>query len=64
MTAAKPHTPEPWLEITRLKVGAMRFGTVQLTVQDGQIVNVETTERTRLRMEREAATEPRRKAVH
>jgi hypothetical protein len=64
MTATKPHTPEPWLEITRLKVGAMRFGSVQLTVRDGQIVNVETTERTRLRVERKAAAEPRRKAAH
>ena len=64
MTATKPHTPEPWLEITRLKVGEMRFGSVQLTVQDGQIVHVETTEKTRLPVKREAAAAPRRKAAH
>jgi hypothetical protein len=62
MTATKPHPPESWLEITRRKVGAMRFGTVQLTVQGGQIVHVETAERTRLPVER-AGRAPRTKAA-
>ena len=48
MTATKPHTSEPWVEIIRRKVGAMRFGSVQLTIHDGRVTQVEATEKTRL----------------
>lgn len=37
MTATKPHTTEPWVEIIRRKVGAMRFGSVHLTIHDGRV---------------------------
>ncbi len=48
MTAAKPQPSEPWIEIIRRKVGAMRFGSVQLTIHDGRVTQVEATEKTRL----------------
>ena len=48
MTATKPHPPELWIEIIRRKVGAMRFGSVQLTIHDGRVTQVEATEKTRL----------------
>lgn len=48
MTATKPHTSEPWIEIIRRKVGAMRFGSVNLTIHDGRVTQVESTEKTRL----------------
>ena len=48
MTATKPHTLEPWLEIIRRKVAAMRYGSVQLTIHDGRVTQVEATEKTRL----------------
>ncbi len=39
---------EPWLEIVRRKVAAMRFGSIQLTIHDGRVTQVEATEKTRL----------------
>ncbi len=63
MTANKLHTPEPWVEIIRRKVGAMRYGSVKLTIRDGQIMHCETTEKTRLHVEREAAADFGRKAT-
>ncbi|MEQ1851655.1 MAG: YezD family protein [Chthoniobacteraceae bacterium] len=55
MTATKPHTPEPWVELIRRKVAAMRYGSVQLTIHDGRVTQVEATEKTRLPEEQEAA---------
>ncbi len=54
MTAIKPHTSEPWIEIIRRKVGAMRFGSVNLTIHDGRVTQVEATEKTRLPAEGDA----------
>ena len=48
MNATKPQSSEPWVEIIRRKVGAMRFGSVQLTIHDGRVTQVEATEKTRL----------------
>ncbi len=39
---------EAWLDIVRQKVTAMRFGTVQIVVHEGQVTQVESTEKTRL----------------
>ena len=39
---------EPWLEIVRKKVDAMRFGSVQIIVHEGRVTQVESTEKTRL----------------
>lgn len=39
---------ESWVEIVRQKVGAMRFGSVQIIVHEGRVTQVESTEKTRL----------------
>ena len=59
MTATKPQPSEPWVEIIRRKVGAMRFGSVQLTIHDGRVTQVEATEKTRLPAEQDDARSPR-----
>ena len=41
-------TPEPeWLRLVREHVGALRFGVVQITVQDGRVVLIERTDKLR-----------------
>ena len=64
MTAIKPHTSEPWVEIIRRKVGTMRFGSVQLTIHDGRVTQVESTEKTRLPAEQDDARDSRTKNSH
>lgn len=54
MTATNSHPSEPWIEIIRRKVGAMRFGSVNLTIHDGRVTQVEATEKTRLPAEGDA----------
>ena len=46
-TTLDAQTPEPWLEIVRQKVAAIRFGSVQITVHDGRVTQVESLEKTR-----------------
>ena len=46
-TTIDSHTSEPWLEIVRQKVGAIRFGSVQITVHEGRVTQVESLEKTR-----------------
>jgi hypothetical protein len=46
-TTIDPQTSEPWLEIVRQKVGAIRFGSVQITVHEGRVTQVESLEKTR-----------------
>ena len=60
MTATKTHIPEPWVEIIRRKVGAMRFGSVQLTIHDGRVTQVEATEKTRLPAEQDDSRDARK----
>jgi len=36
-----------WLEVVLEKLANLRFGSVQITVHDGQVVQVESTEKTR-----------------
>ena len=35
-----------WLEVVRRKVAAIRFGSVQITVHDGRVTQVEAVEKT------------------
>jgi len=42
---------EKWVEIVRAKVGQIRYGTVQITVHDGRVTQVELNEKTRLTAE-------------
>jgi len=39
---------EHWLELVREKVGAIRFGSVQITVHDGRVTLVEAIEKMRI----------------
>lgn len=40
-------TLEPWVEVVRQKVAAIRFGSVQITVHEGRVTQVESLEKTR-----------------
>ena len=47
-----PHDFEPrWLEVVRENVGEMRFGTIQITIHEGRVTQVDATRRTRLTAE-------------
>jgi len=50
MTAIPPNEPatEQWIDVVRRKVGAMRFGSVQIVIHEGRVTQVESTEKTRL----------------
>ncbi len=37
-----------WLEIVRQQVSSLRFGVVQVVVHDGNVVQIERTEKVRL----------------
>ncbi|HEX2749844.1 MAG TPA: YezD family protein [Verrucomicrobiales bacterium] len=41
-------TVESWLEVVRRKVSAIRFGSVQITVHEGRVTQVESLEKTRI----------------
>ena len=45
---AKSTANENWLELVRQQVGSLRYGVVQVVVQDGRVVQIEKTERVRL----------------
>ena len=42
-----------WLEIVRKNVSNLRFGSVQITVHDGRVTQIESTEKTRFAAARE-----------
>lgn len=42
-----PADDQEWLELVRQKVSKLRFGSVQITVHDGRVTQVETVEKTR-----------------
>ena len=47
---AKGQTPEKlpaWLQLVREHVGSLKFGTVQITVHDSRVVQVERVEKLR-----------------
>lgn len=56
-SAAAPEV-ESWVDIVRQKVGAMRFGSVQIIVHEGRVTQVESTEKTRLPHEIGSSTGP------
>jgi hypothetical protein len=58
ITSERPTTdgsPAEWLEIVRKNVGQLRFGSVQITVHDGRVTQVESIEKTRFVSPREEA---------
>jgi hypothetical protein len=40
-------SPTDWLEVVRRNVANLRFGSVQITVHDGRVTQVESIEKTR-----------------
>ena len=56
----RPHaeaTPD-WLEVVRRNVDQLRYGSVQITVHDGRVTQVESLERTRFPATREDGAKP------
>ncbi|GAA5122695.1 YezD family protein [Luteolibacter yonseiensis] len=54
MKTTLPETAsEAWLEVVRQKVASLRFGSVQITVHDGRVTQVESVEKTRFVTPRE-----------
>jgi hypothetical protein len=45
--AIESAAPE-WLELVRGKVESLRYGVVQIVVHDGQVTQIERTEKTRV----------------
>jgi hypothetical protein len=41
-----------WLAVVREKVRAIRFGSVQITVHDGRVTQIEANEKTRIGQDR------------
>lgn len=50
-TSESPSSPSAdeleWLDVVRQKVAKLRFGSVQITVHDGRVTQVESIEKTR-----------------
>ncbi|HWB03179.1 MAG TPA: YezD family protein [Verrucomicrobiales bacterium] len=57
-TATDEVTAELWLEVVRRKVAAIRFGSVQITVHEGRVTQVESLEKTRIAPGRNGDVEP------
>jgi hypothetical protein len=52
-SVAGPENPAPaggkeWLSVVEEKVRQLRFGVVQLTIHEGKVVQIDSTERTRI----------------
>jgi hypothetical protein len=45
---ASKETPPAWLELVREQVNSLKFGTVQITVHDSRVTQVERLEKLRL----------------
>ena len=43
-----PETSPIWLNLVRTQVDSLKFGTVQITVHDSKVVQIERNEKTRL----------------
>lgn len=46
-------TDEVWIDVVREKVSGIRFGSVQITVHEGRVTQVESLEKTRFATARE-----------
>ena len=50
-------TSDAWMEIVRSKVAEMRFGTVNITIHEGRVTQIEATDKTRLPNESSNSTD-------
>lgn len=57
-TTPEEQAASDWLVVVREKVSAMRFGSVQITVHDGRVTQVESNEKTRIAPERPDSPAP------
>ncbi len=65
MNATISSEADLWLEIVRRKAGAMRYGSLQITIHEGRVTQVEATEKVRLPAGSRADDESsRRSAAH
>lgn len=46
-TSAADRHNHDWLEVVRQNVASVRFGSVQITIHDGRVTQVESVEKTR-----------------
>lgn len=61
MNPISPESPATdWLEVVRKNVANLRFGSVQITVHDGRVTQVESIEKTRFVASREAGPSNRK----
>jgi hypothetical protein len=66
MTSSTPERPSPndprtdWLEVVRQNVTNLRFGSVQITIHDGKVTQVESIEKTRFVATRDDAESSKR----
>ena len=66
-TAKPPTLPgdtaavESWLGVVRRNVGAIRYGSVQITVHEGRVTQVEAVEKTRFVYDKAGAAPPKMK---
>jgi hypothetical protein len=63
MSPNNPERPQAeanpdWLEVVRRNVGQLRYGSVQITVHDGRVTQIESLERTRFPATREESGKP------
>jgi hypothetical protein len=45
---SRPELLPDWLNLVRTQVDSLKFGTVQITVHDSKVVQIERNEKTRL----------------
>lgn len=57
MSQTDDFTGEAWLEVVRRKVASIRFGSVQITVHEGRVTQVESLEKTRIAPDKNEANE-------
>ena len=61
MNPSSPESPATdWLEVVRKNVANLRFGSVQITVHDGRVTQVESIEKTRFVAARDAGPSERK----
>jgi hypothetical protein len=59
-TTAADRNAAEWLEVVRQNVASVRFGSVQITIHDGRVTQVESVEKTRFITPRDETTPDRK----
>jgi len=56
--AAQQETDESWLAVVKKKIEGIRFGSIQITVHEGRVTQVEAVEKTRFSPEKSDPARP------